>query len=69
LAGAGVSAAEGEEEAARAMGSLQRAVAMGYRGPDVYRVEDALDPLRDRPDFRSLMRDLATPADPFARAK
>jgi eukaryotic-like serine/threonine-protein kinase len=66
-AGAGVSAAEGEEQAARAMGSLHRAVAMGYRSPDIYRVEDALDPLRGRPDFRSLMMDLAMPADPFAR--
>jgi tetratricopeptide (TPR) repeat protein len=66
-AGAGVAAAEGEEQAARAMGSLRNAVAMAYRSPDAYRNEDALDPIRDRPDFRLLMRDLTMPADPFAR--
>jgi hypothetical protein len=58
---------KGEEQAARAMGSLHKAVAMGYRSPDSYRTEDALDPLRDRDDFRALMIDLAVPAEPFAR--
>ena len=48
------------------MALLRRAVAMGYRSTDVYRTEDALDPLRDREDFRLLMMDLAFPADPFA---
>jgi len=33
---------------------------------DAVRTEPALDPLRDRPDFRLLMMDLATPAEPFA---
>jgi tetratricopeptide (TPR) repeat protein len=65
-AGAGVAAAEGEEQAARAMGSLHKAVAMGYRSRDAYRNEDALDPLRGRDDFRLLMMDLAFPAEPFA---
>jgi hypothetical protein len=62
-----VAAAEGEEQAARAMGSLHQAVVMGYRNRDAYRNEDALDPLRDRPDFQALLLDLAFPADPFAR--
>jgi hypothetical protein len=31
-----------------------------------YRTEDALDPVRDRADFRLLMMDLAFPADAFA---
>ncbi len=39
---------------------------MGYRSLDEYRSEDALDPLRDRVDFKRLMMDLAMPADPFA---
>ena len=50
------------------MAVLRQAVAMGYRSPHVYRAESALDPLRDRDDFRLLMMDLAMPADPFAAA-
>jgi hypothetical protein len=68
-AGAGAAAAEGEKQTARAMGSLHKAVAMGYRSPDAYRNEDALDPLRDRDDFRLLMMDLAMPTEPFAAAR
>ena len=49
------------------MALLYRAVAMGYRNRHAYRTEDALDPLRDRPDFQALLLDLAFPADPFAR--
>jgi hypothetical protein len=40
---------------------------MGYRNPDAYRTESALDPLRTRHDFRVLMMDLVFPADPFAQ--
>ena len=47
------------------MAWLRRAVALGYRNPDAYRTESALDPLRNRADFRLLMMDLAFPADPF----
>jgi serine/threonine protein kinase/tetratricopeptide (TPR) repeat protein len=65
-AGSGVSAAEGEIEAARAMEWLSRTVANGYRDAKTLRVEAALDSLRDRPDFRLLMMDLTMPADPFA---
>jgi serine/threonine-protein kinase len=68
-AGARVAAAEGEEQAARAMDSLHKAVAMGYRSPESYRTEDALDPLRDRPDFRLLMMDPVMPDNPFAGAR
>ena len=49
------------------MALLHKAVAMGYRTLDFFRTEDALDPLRDRDDFRRLMMDLAFPAEPFAR--
>jgi hypothetical protein len=50
------------------MALLHQAVAMGYRSLDAFRTEDALDPLRSRPDFRLLLDDLAFPADPFAPA-
>jgi hypothetical protein len=65
--GAGVSAAEGEEEAGRAMGLLRRAAASGFRNANAFLAESALASLHDRTDFRVLMMDLAFPADPFAR--
>ena len=49
------------------MAVLRQAVTMGYRNPDAYRTESALDPLRNRPDFQALMMDLAFPTEPFAR--
>ena len=60
-AGSGVSAAEAAAEADAAMALLHKAVGMGYRDADAFRTEDALDPLRDRADFRLLMMDLALP--------
>ncbi len=35
--------------------------------PDAYRTESALDPLRDREDFRLHVMDLAMLAEPLAR--
>ena len=52
--GSGVSAAEGADQAEKAMAVLRQAVTLGYRNPDLYRTESALDPLRNRPDFRVL---------------
>ena len=66
-AGSGVSAAEGSEEATRAMEWLRRAVGVGYRNANEVRIESALDPLRSRDDFRLIMMDLAFPAEPFDR--
>jgi hypothetical protein len=40
---------------------------MGYRDADAFRIERALDPMRDRDDFRLLVMDLAFPAEPFSR--
>ncbi len=57
-AGSGVSAAEGEIEAARAMEWLGRAVANGFRNRNQLRIESALDPLRNRDDFKKLMAEL-----------
>ena len=64
--GSGISAGEDQAESDRAMSWLRRAVAMGYRNPDAYRTESALDPIRSRPDFRLMMMDLAFPAELFA---
>jgi serine/threonine-protein kinase len=68
-AGSGVSAAEAASDAESAVVLLHKAVAMGYRYLASYRKHDALDPLRDREDFRLLMMDLAFPAEPFAAAR
>ena len=57
-AGSGVPASEAEAEAATAMECLRRAVASGYRNTNELRIESALDPLRDRPDFKKLMAEL-----------
>jgi eukaryotic-like serine/threonine-protein kinase len=65
--GSGVSNAEGMDHAEKAMAVLRQAVTLGYRKPDAYRTESALDPLRNRPDFQMLMMDLVFPAKPFAR--
>ncbi len=48
------------------MALLRRAIAIGFRNPDTFRNEPALEPLRDRDDFRLLLLDLSFPADPFA---
>jgi hypothetical protein len=66
--GSGVTAAEGRAEAERAMATLRRAVAGGYRDRANMRTDTDLDPLRSREDFRLLMMDLAMPGEPFAAA-
>ncbi len=64
-----------EEEAGRAMSWLQKAVAAGYRNADQLRKDPALEALRGREDFRTLLAGLGakaaagpTPAPP-PRAK
>jgi eukaryotic-like serine/threonine-protein kinase len=66
VAGCGMTASDGALEAERAMDILRRNIAAGYRGPAM-RTEPALDPLRARPDFQLLLRDVDFPAEPFAR--
>jgi hypothetical protein len=61
--GSGVSNAEGMAEAEKAMAILRRAVAAGYHDRDLMRIEAGLDPLRSRPDFQALMRDLVLPTN------
>jgi tetratricopeptide (TPR) repeat protein len=67
--GSGLSAAEATVEAEAAMGLLHKAVAMGHRDIGGFRTEAALDPLRNRADFRLLMMDLVFPAEAFARGE
>jgi eukaryotic-like serine/threonine-protein kinase len=66
-AGSGVSAEEAASEADAAMPLLRKAAAMGYRSANSFHTDDALDPLRDRPDFRLLLMDLVMPSEPLAR--
>ncbi len=56
--GSGVSVANGEQEAARAMQYLDRAVADGFQNANELRIESAFDPLRNRPDFKKLVAEL-----------
>jgi tetratricopeptide (TPR) repeat protein len=67
--GSGLSGAEGRAEAERAIIALRKAVDSGYS--NVVEVRDGadLEPLRSRPDFRTLIRDVVFPADPFARTE
>jgi hypothetical protein len=60
-----VSAAEGAEQAEKAMVLLRWAITMGYRDPAAYGTESAFDPLLNRPDFQLLMMDLDFPAEPL----
>ena len=56
--GAGVSAAEAKAEAGQAMTLLRKAVGMGYRDAGAFRTESALDPLRQREDFKKLLEEV-----------
>jgi serine/threonine protein kinase len=69
LAGSGVSAAEGEEEAARAMESLGQAIANGYRNTNQIRIESALDSLRNRSEFKKLVAELEKNSPPQQEKK
>jgi len=40
---------------------------MGYRNPGAYRIESALDRVRNGRDFRVLIMNLVFPTDPFAQ--
>jgi len=60
--GSGTSEAEGKDQAEKAMAVLRQAVALGYRNPNAYRTESALDPLREREDFKKLVEELEKPS-------
>ena len=48
---------------------LGRAVANGYRNTNELRIESALDPLRNRPDFKKLMAELEKNSPPQQEKK
>ena len=56
--GTGVSADEGKAHADQAMALLRKAVDAGFGDIDEYRTEGALDPLREREDFKKLLTEL-----------
>jgi tetratricopeptide (TPR) repeat protein/aminoglycoside phosphotransferase (APT) family kinase protein len=56
--GAKMTAAEGQAAADRALATLRRAIAAGYRNLDWMRRDTDLDPLRKRPDFQKMLADL-----------
>ena len=60
--GSGISLAEGANHAEKAISLLRQAVANGYRKPDAYRTDTALDPLRKREDFKKLIDELEKPS-------
>jgi hypothetical protein len=62
-----LTSAEPEALADRAMDALQRSLAAGMTDFNTMDRDHDLDSLRDRPDFRALMRDRVFPSDPFAR--
>jgi serine/threonine-protein kinase len=61
--------AERRKFADRAMEALRRAAAAGFKPVHLLERNPDLDPLRDRPDFRLLMLELAFPTDPFAAGR
>jgi serine/threonine-protein kinase len=64
--GSGLTAAEGRAAADRAMEHLRKAVAGGQRNPADYRSASDLKALRDRDDFRRLLKEVEKPVEPSA---
>jgi eukaryotic-like serine/threonine-protein kinase len=65
--GSGLSPAEGQAHADRAMQCLRTAVARGFRGLGWIRIDSDLDSLRSRRDFQLLLMDLAMPDNAFTQ--
>jgi eukaryotic-like serine/threonine-protein kinase len=63
----GLTEEERRRQADMAMEDLKESVKGGYRNVAHMKTDTDLDPLRNRPDFRLLMMDLAFPGDPFSR--
>jgi tetratricopeptide (TPR) repeat protein len=57
-----------DELARRAMDALRLARTAGFANLANLQIDHDLDPLRDRPDFRDFLLDMAFPSDPFADA-
>jgi serine/threonine-protein kinase len=66
---ASVSEDERRVYADRAMATMRRAVAAGWREVEDMRGNPVFIPLRSRADFQLLMMDVAMPADPFSKSR
>jgi hypothetical protein len=66
LSASTVSDVEGSVESKRAMDELRHAASTGFRMLSLIAIDEDLDPLRARADFKLLMMDLMIPSDPFA---
>jgi hypothetical protein len=67
-AGSGLTTAEGQAEAEKAVAGVRRSLDAGYSNLAwIRKVDPDLTPIRSRPDFRLLMMDVAFPAEPFDR--
>jgi hypothetical protein len=58
LPGSGLTEAEGRDLADKAMSTLQKAVAAGYRRPELFKHDPDLALLRQEEDFKKLMTEL-----------
>ena len=67
--GEGISAAEGQAQADRAMQWLRKAAESGYGDLASWQADTDLDSLRSRRDFQLLLLDVAMPRKPFAGAR
>src|SRR5262249_47400194 len=58
LPGSGLTAADAESEAVKALATLRRAIAAGWNDAAQLRIDTDLAPIRPRPDFQKLQADL-----------
>ncbi len=68
-AGSGLTAADGEAEAVKAIDCLRWAFAAGWKQLDHMRVDTDLDPIRSRRDYQMLILDYGFPTNPFGPAR
>lgn len=57
-----MSSPEAKTEADQAMAALSKAVDAGYRSAADFRMDSALEPLREREDFKKLIAELEEPS-------
>jgi hypothetical protein len=67
IPGSGVSASEAEAEAGRAVESLKKPLAAGFRSMTQLRADPDFRALFGRSDFEAMLLDLEFPRDPFER--
>ena len=64
--GSAMTAAEGRAASDLAMTTLRQAAAAGWHDASWMNIDTDLDPIRSRPDFQALLREMAFPPNPFA---